>query len=191
MATCGDALCETVDSSGNVVGVEQGITVNGITGGNLIGLSGSLFTNTRFFYHAHPDHMPVYSVDADWGDGVVNNFSLNPGKYKNSLPETYCDKDIDAPGDANPITPGREPQIMGFGGEDRACQPGYKVFYHDYLYDDTRNHDCNGTASGAPGTPAKPTISNASCYQPRIRVMDNWGWFRVVPFDGWIIVYAE
>ena len=78
---------------------------------------------------------------------------------------------------------------MGFAGTDGACRAGYKIFYHDYLYDETRNHDCNGTPTGAPGTPIKPIIANASCYQPRIRVTDNWLWERLEPFNGWIVVH--
>ncbi|MFA6466729.1 MAG: carbohydrate binding domain-containing protein [Patescibacteria group bacterium] len=187
--TCGDRLCETLDVDGNVIAVQEGVTVNGVTGGTLFGQNSSLFTSAKFFYHAHPDHMPVYSIDVDWGDGVVNNFALSPGKYKNSLPADYCNPDLDVPGDANPATAAREPQKLGFGGEDATCQPGYKIFYHDYIYDETRAHDCNGSAGGAAGTPPKPIILNASCYQPRVRVMDNWEWFSMEPFNGWLVVY--
>jgi hypothetical protein len=183
LATCGDSLCGILDIDGNVIEVEEGISVNGISGGTLIGQDASLFVSAKFFYHAHPDHMPVYSVDVDWGDGAVNNFSINPGKYRNSLPADYCNFEVDAPGLAG--------QLMGFAGEDRACQPGYKIFYHDYLYDESRSHDCNGTLTGAPDTPPKPIIANASCYQPRVRVIDNWDLAKVEPFNGWIVVYDD
>ena len=190
LATCGDRLCEILDADGNVSDIYRGVTVNGTRTGTLIGLNSSLFVSAKFFYHAHPDHMPVYSVDVDWGDGPVNNFSLNPGKYKNNLPEDYCDPEKDAPGDANPVTGNlREPQKMGFAGDERACSSGYKIFYHDYIYDETGAHNCNGGSGGAYGTPAKPAIDNASCYQPRIKVMDNWKWSTIEPFYGWIVVY--
>ncbi|MFA6307237.1 MAG: hypothetical protein WC664_00150 [Patescibacteria group bacterium] len=192
LATCGDSLCETVDAAGNVVGVKEGITVNDVNtvGATLTGLDGSLFVNVKFFYHAHPDHMPVYSITANWGDDIDNNLP-NPGKYQNSLPAEYCNPEKDAPGDANPTTIGKEIQKMGFAGTEDACRPGYKIFYHDYTYDASRQHDCNGAAGGAPGTPLKPNIPNASCYQPSITVMDNWYWYRVMPFNGWIVVYDE
>ena len=185
LATCGDALCETRDNEGNVTAVAEGITINGVNGGNLQGLNSSLFVNVKFFYHAHPDHMPVYSVDVDWGDTPGNNFSFTPGKYKNSLPAKWCNPILLAPGDVSPHTTDSEPQFMGFAGTEDACQDGYKIFYHDYMYDDTGAYACNG----AFGTPAKPNIANASCYQPRVRVTDNWMVETLMPFDGWIVVH--
>lgn len=190
LAACGDNLCNITDLSGNILDVETGITVNNKTQGNLIGLEGSLFVSAKFFYHAHPDHMPVTDIGANWGDEASVIFSSSPGKYKNSLPVDYCDPTRDAPGDTFPITINREPQQLGFAGTDGACQEGYKIFYHNYLYDETHAHDCNG-GFGAPGTPPRPVVPNASCYQPFIRVVDNWGWDQIEPFNGWIIVHDD
>lgn len=190
LAACGDSLCNITDSNGNILDVETGITVNNKITGNLIGLEGSLFVSVKFFYHAHPDHMPVTDVGANWGDESGAIFSSSPGKYKNSLPIDYCDPNRDAPGDTYPITINREPQKLGFSGTDGACLEGYKIFYHNYLYDETHAHDCNG-GFGALGTPPRPVVPNASCYQPSIQVIDNWGWPQVETFNGWIIVHDD
>ncbi|MBU1202842.1 hypothetical protein KKH39_02260 [Patescibacteria group bacterium] len=191
LAACGDRLCELRDSSGNVKSNITGITVNGAyddSSGALIGTGGALFTDVKFFYHAHPDHMPVYSVDIDWGDGAINAFVPNPGKYKNNLPSGYCDPNAEAPAGIPEIL--GDTHLMGFGGLDRACQEGYKVFYHDYQYDPEGAHRCDGIG-GAAGTPPEPVDPDASCYQPRVRVTDRWGWNTIMPFNGWIMVYDE
>lgn len=176
LAVCaGDKLCEIRDASGNLTGVQAGITVNATTSGNLIGQDGALFVNAKFFYHAHPDHMPVYSIDVDWGDSTIGNYSTNPGKYKNSIFD--CNPDSDMPGLTN--------AKQGFGGLDRACREGYKVFYHDYQFDLDKagvSHPCNGIGG-------RPIDANASCYQPTIRVIDRWGWVSEARFNGWIMIY--
>lgn len=191
LAACGDRLCEIRDVSGNVIDTVSGITVNGAynnSSGPLVGTGGSLFTNVKFFYHAHPDHMPIYSVDIDWGDGAVNAFVPNPGKYKNSLPSGFCDPNAEAPAGISPAL--GDTHLMGFGGLDRACREGYKVFYHDYQYNPEGAHRCDGIG-GVVGGPPEPVDPNASCYQPRVRVTDRWGWNSIVAFDGWIMVYDE
>jgi len=161
----GDKLC---DSNGQA---ERGITINNKTSGDIIGRDGSIFTAIKFFYYAHPDHMPVSSVDVDWGDSSAG-FVTNAGKYKNSIP--VCDPDS-----FDPLGVGK----LGFGGLDRACRQGYKVFYHDYQYDPTGVYDCPFS------TPQEP----ASCYTPKVRVTDHWGWGNDSPvvYDGQVVVYKN
>lgn len=156
--------------------VEEGITVNDNNDGELQGQGGSLFVNVKFYYHAHPDHMPIMSIDVDWGDGVIGNYSVNPGKYMNNLPD--CNPENDLPG-----LVGRQ---QGFGGLERACREGYKVFYHDYQYDLDEigvSHPC-----GAGGS---PFYEDASCFRPTVRVIDRWGYTTEEAFDGWIIIRED
>ena len=141
----------------------EGFTINDHGNGNIVG-HGNLFVASKFYYHAHPDHMPLINVRIDWGDGS-NGGGL--GKYKNNLPDTYCDKDVLPPDGLG---------LMGFGGLDRACHAGYKVFYNTYSYD--ANHAC-------------PDIPNASCYQPSVLVIDNWGLSTQSDYNGRIIIYNQ
>lgn len=180
LAVCGNALCE--NSAG---GYEEGISVNDVRSGPLYGSGGSFFINVKFFFHAHPDHMPIYSIDVDWGDGLANTYNLNPGKYKNSLL------------DCNPAQtmPGMTGALQGFGGLSRACHEGFKVLYHDYQYD----LDSAGTTHPCDGLAGRPVIANASCYKPTIRIIDRWGWANTFSFgentaslaDDWVVVYGN
>lgn len=163
-------------------GAETGITINNINNGNIIGHK-QLFVATKFYYHAHPDHMPIYDVAIDWDDG--RSFISTPGRYKNSLPLCRSDAAMPGPGSG----------LQGFGGQDVACRQGYKVFYNIYYYD---------TAFACDGTGGRPSIANASCYQPQVRVTDNWGNQKQYPsgpalansistevYPDWIVVYNE
>ena len=173
---CGDKLCEGSDGE-----KERGITINNQNSGDMSG-QGSLFTAAQFYYHAHPDHMPLIDVSVNWGDG---NTDSDGGKMKNNMPAQYCSTDADIPFHTDaylddnlglPLT--QEPK-MSFGGLARACHPGYKTFYHTYTYDST--HACDGVN--------KPNITNAACYRPTATVTDNWVQATTEAYDGWIVVY--
>jgi hypothetical protein len=182
LAVCGEFLCDEKDADNNVIvgSVVEGISVNGITSGTLQGQDSSLFVSVKFFYHAHPDRMPITSVNVAWGDDVLNDSVLNIGKYTNSLPSEYCNPESIAPGLA-------VDQKMGFGGTEDACRSAYKVFYHDYLYDATGEYRCDGAPAGEPNI----ITENASCYQPSATVYDNWGEDTRMPFGGWVVVYED
>ena len=158
---CGDGLC----NGGNL-----GITINGQNGEDIIGRV-SVDTDLKFYYHAHPDHMPVSNIVVDWDDGTPNSGNT-PGKYKNNMPDDYCKSDANAPGKGK----------MGFGGTSGACHSGYKVFYHPYIYDSS--HLCDGSGGS-------PSISGAACYKPTVSVIDNWNEASTAEYDDWIIVYQE
>jgi len=159
LRVCEDDVCN---------GGEVGFTINNQTEGDIIGHQ-SLFTAVKFFYFAHPDHMPVMDIRVNWGDDI--NIS-NPGKYKNRLPN--CDPDAHMP------YPGAG--LQGFGGIDRACQEGYKIFYHDYQYDP--GHPCNGGGGS-------PHIAHASCYQVSVGATDHWGLATDEVYNDWVIIYEE
>lgn len=179
LSVCGDDInrqyCK--DGSGNAI---PGITVNNSTSGNVTGYE-SLFVATKFFYYAHPDHMPVQSLDVNWGDGAAPTFDSNPGKYKNALPT--CSANIPMP---------RNEGLQGFGGLERACREGYKVLYHDYQYDPlaANNHNCDGLG-GRPNINALNPSNPASCYQPEVRVLDQWGQEGRSRYNGWIVVHEH
>jgi hypothetical protein len=149
----------------------EGFTVNDELSGNIVG-QGSLFVAAKFYYHAHPDHMPLTDVSIAWDDG---QFGGGTGKYKNNLPTDYCDRYMTAP---------RGSGQMGFGGLDRACHVGDKIFYNTYTYDDTGVHDCDGSGGS-------PEVANASCYQPTVSVVDNWHESAIVDYNGWVIIYNQ
>ena len=172
----GNELCKIYGDES--ISVESGITLNNLneTEDHAIG-QGSLFTGLKFFYHAHPDHMPIINIEVDWKDSNAG-FVSNPGRYKNSMES--CN-----PGEAYfQTTSGDVPidSIQGFGGETQACRQGYKVFYYDYSY----NPDflCGEV-------PDSPDFVNASCYKPVVRVTDRWGRFNEEAFDGWVVIRRE
>ncbi|MFA6252976.1 MAG: hypothetical protein WCV69_01760 [Patescibacteria group bacterium] len=168
LTVCGSDVCRDANKV-----VINGVTVNEAQGGS-IEAKQSFFASLKFYYYAHPDHMPVKSIEVDWGDGSA--ITTIPGKYKNNIPD--CNVDAPLPG-----------QILttkqGFGGTERACREAYKTFYHDYQLGG-QGDLCDGDIS----TPMnEPYIDNASCYKPTVRVQDNWGnWSAWTSFAGWIVV---
>lgn len=173
LSVCGNDVC--YDAGLNVV---EGISVNNEISGSVVGTGGSMFATARFYYHAHPDHMPVRQVSINWGDSA--SYTGPIGKYQNNLPN--CDPEADMPGVPN--------SVQGFGGTDGACHQGYKVFYKTYLYDPANL--CDGGTITIDGTNYnKPTISGASCYKPHVRVVDNWGEEAYQTFAGWVVVYEN
>jgi hypothetical protein len=160
---CGNVLCD---------GGNEGITINNANTGDVVS-HGDLFTAIKFYYHAHPDHMPIISVEFDpEGNGFI---APTLGKYKNNMPECK-------PGDTVPSGEGE----LGFGGLARACHTGYKTFYSTYSFDDdgVNNYLCDGTDGS-------PVIENASCYQPQVRVTDNWGKDTIQVYSDWVVIYQD
>ncbi|MCB9802894.1 hypothetical protein H6761_02650 [Candidatus Nomurabacteria bacterium] len=156
---CGDSLCP---------GDKPGITINNQNNANIVG-RGDLFTDIKFYYYAHPDHMPVTEVQLDpYGDG---GFTVGgTGKYKNNMPSVYCDPTPTG------FIPGSDVYLMGFSGLSRACHVGYKSFYQQYSYDPI--YACGD-------------IENASCYTPQVRVVDNWGETTTISYPGRIVIYQD
>ncbi len=172
LTVCGADVCRDADNA-----VIDGITVNNAQGGS-IEAEKSFFASLKFYYYAHPDHMPVKNISVDWGDGSA--ITTIPGKYKNNIPE--CNVDAPLLGQAATTK-------QGFGGTERACREAYKTFYHDYQVGAPNDliYDCDGDVVNQ-----EPNIDNADCYKPRVRVQDNWGnWSAWTPFGGWIVVTAE
>ena len=156
LRVCGNGLCYDVSGA-----PEEGFTINNSNGGSIVGQGGSLFAAVKFYYHAHPDHMPIRNLLMDWGDGAGPNGYA--GKYKNNLP--VCNPEEDVPGILN--------SWQGFGGTEGACHEGYKVLYHQYLYDAA--FPCDGAAVNINGTLYnKPNEADSSCFMPIIEVVDNW-----------------
>jgi hypothetical protein len=163
---CGNGLCPEA---------QTGITVNAQNGQNVVGRR-AVDTDLRFFYHAHPDHMPIVNIRVDWGDGTDGGDGANSflQKYKNNMPAVYCDPNVEIRGKGR----------MGFAGTREACQAGYKTFYHPYTYDDDPQYACDGSGG-------RPNILNAACYQPSVSVTDNWERVSAVDYDAWVVVYQQ
>jgi hypothetical protein len=160
-----------VDGNDFYNGGAQGITVNNSQSGDISGHQ-ELYSNVKFYYHAHPDHMPITGIHVDWGDGDASGDALGTyqQKYRNNLPE--CKTDLVLPVNGK----------LGFGGAPGACHEGYKIFYHTYLYDPA--YPCNGTGT-------KPDISNASCYKPSVTIYDNWGLEYERYYDDWVVIHQN
>jgi hypothetical protein len=171
LTVCGSDVCRDADKV-----VISGVTVNDAQG-DRIDSEKSLFASLKFYYYAHPDHMPVKNIEVNWGDGSA--ITTIPGKYKNNIPE--CNVDAPMPGQVATTK-------QGFGGTERACREAYKTFYHDYqvsaLYDST--YDCDTDEVG------EPLVDQASCYKPTVRAQDNWGnWSAWTSFAGWVVVTGK
>ncbi|MBP9802110.1 hypothetical protein KBC40_00810 [Patescibacteria group bacterium] len=163
---CGNGLCPEA---------QTGITVNAQNGQNVVGRR-AVDTDLRFFYHAHPDHMPIVNIGVDWGDGTVRGDLAGSfiQRYKNNMPADYCDPNVEIRGKGR----------MGFAGTQEACQAGYKTFYHPYVYKPDAEYACDGSGG-------RPNILNAACYQPSVSVTDNWERVSSVDYDAWVVVYQQ
>lgn len=181
LANDGDKLVDVFDSdSGEPLGAKQGFTVIDRIKGTITNSEATgqpLSAYIKFFYHAHPDHMPIYDIGVDWGDGPPDDFSSSPGRYQNFLPAEYCNENADAPSEDDFLTPSKK---LGFAGTEEACWSGYRVFYHVYEYQD--------------GFPCTPDVPGTACYYPQVRVIDNWKGGELVGettevFDGRVMIY--
>ena len=124
-------------------------------------------TTIKFYYYAHPDHMPIQYVGVDWYNN--DNYIGTDGKYKNKLPT--CDPTA--------TMPHSDTDKQGFGGTAGACSENYKVFNYSYIYDDA--YPCDETDG-------KPKIANTSCYKPSVKIIDWWDKETVVEYDDWVKV---
>ena len=173
LRVCGNGLC--IDSNGIP---EEGFTINNSNGGSIVSQESSLFAAAKFYYHAHPDHMPVRDIVMDWGDGGVP--SSYYGKYKNNLP--LCNPESDMPGILG--------SWQGFGGTEGACHEGYKVLYNQYLYNPL--FPCDGATTTINGNVyTVPSVADASCFKPIIEIFDNWTTSTIKEYEGWIQVHKD
>lgn len=181
LQVCGTDVCR--DASGSIL---RGFTINDLQDQRLTGKN-SVFAAFKFYYYAHPDHMPVKNIVIDWGD--ASNDTSAPGKYKNNIPD--CNPDLAMPGQ----TSGKQ----GFGGTDRACREAYKTFYHDYQYSTDSAFACDGSSG-------KPVVYNdsylgvasgyAACYRPTVTVQDHWyttgtAFQASETYGEWVVVHRD
>ncbi len=171
---CGSRYC---DNNG-LIAPAQGITVNNKNDDSeIVGDEGNLFAAIKFYYHAHPDHMPITDLRVNWGDGDISG-GLPNSKYKNNLFD--CDPNQNAPGLSGT-------RLMGFAGTTGACHEGYKSFFHFYVWDeDNESNICSAIHAS---DPTAPNIFNAQCYKPVLTVTDNWNQSANWPYAGWIVIY--
>ncbi|MFA5126877.1 MAG: hypothetical protein WC465_02660 [Patescibacteria group bacterium] len=156
LQVCGNNTCDNA----------SGVTVDD-RGSGEVKAKESLMVALKFYYYAHPDHMPVSNITVNWGDG--SSTVSAPGKYKNNIPD--CNQDIPMPGKAADT-------LQGFGGTDRACREGYKTFYHDYqLSSPVHNATCSATAA-----------VGSVCFQPTVTVTDHWGNSTTANFGGQVVI---
>ncbi len=163
-------------------GVEDKFSVNGVDSEDIEG-EGTLRVTLNFFTYADDEQMPIRRVVVDWGDnvaGVTDTTSWAFGSTSGSVATDNFYKNYRGLSSINDTEVcSSEPD--SFGESSDACSTSYVSFTNDYtctagrleqlegrtcLYDDETGRLLNS-----------PCISGGSCvFQPRVHVMDNWGW---------------
>lgn len=155
-------------SNGCREATDNTITVNGVTGGTIVGVDGAVHVSVQFFAEANKNQLPIRNVFVNWGDGHTSGSDSSNNYYKNrrGLDITDGDAVICGRGDV-------------WGETSESCDPSYFTFTHDYT--------CTATDVGT-GTDALPDCGLGedetdgckevdTCYfVPRVYVKDNWGY---------------
>ncbi|MEY4723252.1 MAG: hypothetical protein RLZZ324_765, partial [Candidatus Parcubacteria bacterium] len=145
-------------------GSQNGISVNGLTSGNVSG-TGRLRAVIGFYASADPNHMPIRKKYVDFGD--QSDPIDAPGFYKN---HRGCVTDPKT-GQCNGQSPCNDPS-----NEDGRTQDSCETDYFSV----NKVYSCSAALlSSLPfcgpsqGYPCKS--GNSCVFQPRVRIVDNWG----------------
>jgi len=149
------------------------VTINGQSGGDVVGVGGLMVADMKFVYRTDPDQMPVRRLIVQWGDNLAgyspgmettNSFADRRGLKENG--NSACD-------------------ASSFSTSPNACVDRPFAMSHTYT--------CPGPgfpACGPDGRPqgaalasgcwdanfARPGGGTGACvYIPRVHVKDNWG----------------
>ncbi len=187
------SIGECKPGGGCVEGRQGFISVNGVSEGNVIGGSGYKSINASFFAWADHEQMPLRRVIVDWGDGDVMSQGADHHQQRVYWPTTSQTGSVAADNfyknrrglqsDAdNTAWCGSGPE---FGYSSQACETGYLNFTHDYVCSQAMLENlptCQlqaGTNSllNSPCTAGPvPNAVDRCVFQPRVHVVDNWGW---------------
>jgi hypothetical protein len=158
-------------------------TINEIDSG-IIESEGSLRASVSFFAEANPNQMPIRRIAVDWGNDFTFTDSGLPwptGSRSGSVaPDNFYKNqrglaeisDQEACDDTTP---------ENFGETSRACNRGYVNFLNDYTcsqgqLNSLEDRACQFDDSGERILNSPCTLDDACVFQPRVHVMDNWGW---------------
>jgi len=168
-------------------GDEGKFTVNEMDSGDIEG-EGSKRASLSFFTYADSEQMPIRRIVVDWGDDftaltgsmpwptgsqsgstAVDNFYKNQRGLSGIFDTEECSSDPDIAGE--------------FGKYSSACSTSYIAFTHDYTctvgqleaLSTAGDRACEFNEDGR--LLNSPCVEGSYCvFQPRVHVMDNWGW---------------
>ena len=156
-------------SAGCREATDDTITVNGVTGGEILGDFGAVHVSVQFFAEANENQLPIRNAIVNFGDGHQSGSTGDANYYKNRrglLPPpnttgTYCN------------------QGEKWGETSESCEPNYFTFTHDYvcttqMISEAGLPSCDSTSADL--SDGCRTSDGLCEYIPRVHVKDNWGY---------------
>ncbi|KKW36418.1 MAG: hypothetical protein UY82_C0026G0008 [Candidatus Uhrbacteria bacterium GW2011_GWC2_53_7] len=154
-------------SSGCREAGDDTVTVNGVTGGTILGDFGAAHVSVQFFAEANANQLPIRNVIVNFGDGHQSG-STSPANYyknrrgldQNNNDTSFCNENTK------------------WGETPQSCEPNYFTFTHDYICTTQLVSEgglplCSGSGDLSDGC----RTSDGLCqFIPRVHVKDNWGY---------------
>ena len=189
---CKNSKCEE--------GTKGAFSVNSQEEGNVFGSMGQAFVSVSFYAYANPNQMPIRNINVDWGNSKEWRDEPEDWPHDKMGGSTTNDNFYKNYRGYNPNGSGSEmcnPDNLGWGGDPSACQTGYVTFTNSYtctatdvakleaeprlcelitLPDGTevlKQSPCTGAGTI---TALSDHADGACVFQPRVSVLDNWGW---------------
>ncbi len=202
VGNCQDGICFEDDPTRidhpNPTKNNNQFTLNKAVYEPIIGADGSVHANMSFFAFANDNQGPLRKIIVDWGDSHKIASPLPVDAWPNdsstqapsNAPNNFYQNHRGLDENGAKIC-GNSDKYGNFGQSIQACDPSYIEFSKDYIctkgmvgVDGTLskrackfgdrgqllNSPCTGGAQGPDGAVGK------CVFQPRVFVMDNWGW---------------
>jgi hypothetical protein len=164
-------------------GAEDSFTIDEATRGTIEAVE-SYRASASFFAYADSDHMPIRRIVVDWGDDFTSLTGDQPWSTGSQSGSDATDNFYKNHRGTNPTT---NLEICTsedddeFGNSPRACSSSYLTYTHDYTCSPGQVNDLE--LAGRTCVYEDDRLINSPCessgacvFQPRIHVMDNWGW---------------
>jgi hypothetical protein len=172
---CEGVLCEE--------GTAGKFSVNGVDSSDILG-EGAERVMVSFFTYADSEQMPIRRIVVDWGDdwsGLGGDTPWPSGSQSGSIaPDNFYRnaRGLDPVSNQEQCS-SSETTAGEFGKYTSACSSSYVAFSHDYNCTTGRLaslKECNfDDETGR--LLNSPCFEGEYCvFQPRVHVMDNWGW---------------
>ncbi len=144
------------------------VTVNGVTGGTILGDFGAAHVSVQFFAEANANQLPIRNALVNFGDGHQSGSTGPANYYKNR-------RGLNQNNDDTPFCT----QNTKWGETSESCEPNYFTFTHDYVC--TTQLVSEGGLPACSDTSADLSdgcrTSDGLCqFIPRVHVKDNWGY---------------
>lgn len=165
-------------------GREGTFSVNEVDEGVVEG-GGNKRVTASFFTYADSNQMPIRRIVVDWGDDFTSLNGELPWPTGSSSGSTAIDNFYKNHRGLNEISHTEEcrPDATEFGKTPQACSSSYIAFSHDYICTNARLSQLQSAAGRECEFADDGRLLNSPCYQgescvfqPRVHVMDNWGW---------------